>query len=231
MAVERNMVKDLIAAQRACEKLSKDAVNPHFKSKYATLDSVRDAVKEAFWSNGFAITQEGIVREDGLPLMRTALRHVSGQMVASDVPLIATDNPQKLGGAITYARRYGLQCVAFVVAEEDDDGNAASAPAGSKKPAASDKMDSFLKKIYGALTENFGEGEPWKGDKRRVLELAFGKVKKADIVALGEEKVFEILKTKFVACIEQAKAEVAHQHQEGATDPAPEAPASEDLPF
>lgn len=115
----------LAKAQGAIEGAKKDANNPHFKSSYATLDSIWDACREEITKNGLAVVQspEG----DGTNVVLvTTLIHSSGQWMRGRLPVKPTkDDPQGVGSAVTYCRRYAL--AAFVgIAPEDDDGEAAS---------------------------------------------------------------------------------------------------------
>ena len=109
---------------------TKDTINPFYKSKYADLASIIDAVKIPLKNNGLSVTQTTQYRESILILV-TTLRHVSGEEISGEYPVIPLKlDPQGFGSALTYARRYALQSLLMIAAEEDDDGNAAS----NKKP-------------------------------------------------------------------------------------------------
>lgn len=110
-------------AMRAAEKNSK---NPHFKSTYADLASVIDAVREPLAAAGIARVQVTEAREIGLCLV-TRLVFQDVVHVESVLPLPSTPDMQKLGAAITYARRFGLLTVCGIAADDDDDdGNTAA---------------------------------------------------------------------------------------------------------
>jgi len=121
----------LSKAQDAMGGAAKDAKNPFFKSKYADMASVVRAVKQPFADNGLSYSQFPLMQEDKVGV-ETILMHSSGQWISSVlvVPMTKKD-AQAAGSAITYARRYSLQAIAGIPAE-DDDGNAASAPAKTK---------------------------------------------------------------------------------------------------
>lgn len=123
----------LAKAQSEIGNATKAIVNDFFHSKYADLAAVIDVSREALTKNGLAVTQ-GTIPVGTELLMVTTLMHVSGQWLKSYYPVVAKDrtNPQQLGSASTYARRYQYSGVVGV-AQEDDDGNAAS---GQKAPAA-----------------------------------------------------------------------------------------------
>jgi len=117
----------LVKAQAELKHALKDSTNPHFKSKYADLGSVWAAVKPALTKHELAALQDcGAL--DGAVSVGTRLIHSSGQWLAFDpviIPLSKRD-AQGVGSALTYARRYSLSAALGVVADEDDDGNAAS---------------------------------------------------------------------------------------------------------
>lgn len=126
----------LAKAQSEMGAVIKNTQNPHLKNKYADLGAVIDAALPALNANGFALVQRVLRDEHGLAV-ETRLEHVSSEWFATCIPLLgAMADMQKLGSAITYARRYGLLALAGL-APEDDDGNAASrreAPARDDRP-------------------------------------------------------------------------------------------------
>ena len=125
----------LSKAQGEIGGATKGSVNPHFKSRYADLASVVEAVREPFAKNGLAY-QQPYRNNDGQLCIVTRIIHTSGQWVEDDgVPLLLSkQDMQGLGSASTYARRYGLMAAAGV-APEDDDGNAAVGESrGTAKP-------------------------------------------------------------------------------------------------
>lgn len=116
----------LAAAQATMGKALKSANNPHFKSKYADLASVVDACMPSLNEHGIAVIQP-TTDDDGGRFVETILIHgESGEELRCRVPLIVAKNDmQGYGSAVTYARRYGLMSMAGI-APEDDDGNAAA---------------------------------------------------------------------------------------------------------
>lgn len=119
----------LLAAQKAITFAAKDAVNPHYKSKYADLPTVIDAVKPALNEAGIVFIQSASPSEPGYLAMTTRLMHQSGEWIedTATLPLPKAD-PQGYGSASTYARRYGLAAICGLY-QNDDDGNAAQKPA------------------------------------------------------------------------------------------------------
>lgn len=121
--------KALLSVQKQMQPASKDATNPFTKSKYATLNSVMESCRNALLANGIWLCQYPVPTDihNSLGLM-TKLTHVeSGEWQASltVVPLPKAD-PQGMGSAITYARRYALTAMLGMVTE-DDDGESAKA--------------------------------------------------------------------------------------------------------
>lgn len=120
--------KAMPKAQAAMGDVIKAATNPAFRSRYADLAAVVEATIPALNANGFSVLQPAGF--DGQVVkVSTMLLHESGEWMRSTLSLRPTKaDPQGVGSAITYGRRYGLQAMTGV-APEDDDGNAASAPA------------------------------------------------------------------------------------------------------
>ncbi len=116
----------LAKAQGEIGSAAKNAENPHFRSKYADLASVVEAIREPFALNGLAY-QQPYRNIDGQLSIVTRIIHASGQWVEDDgVPLLLSkQDMQGIGSASTYARRYGLMAAAGVAPAEDDDGNLA----------------------------------------------------------------------------------------------------------
>lgn len=115
-----------LAAQKQMTHAIKDANNPHFKSKYANLPGVIEAVKEALNTHGITFTQSASP-SDGISLnLTTRLLHESGEWIEDTAPCpLPKQDPQGFGSAMTYMRRYCLAAICGI-AQDDDDGNAAS---------------------------------------------------------------------------------------------------------
>ena len=121
-------------AQNEMSGAVKGANNPFFKSKYADLSAVIQAVKEPFANNGLSYVQFPI-EKDGRIGIETILMHDSGEYLSNEFTVqLSKQDAQGAGSAITYCRRYGLQAVAGIPSE-DDDGNQAGA---QRKPNKDD---------------------------------------------------------------------------------------------
>lgn len=154
----KGLFSALAAAQAEMGPALKDATNPHFRSKYADLASVQAACLPALNAHGIAVMQPP-VEIDGQRYVKTVLAHESGEREECLVPLIVAKNDmQGYGSAVTYARRYGLMAMAGV-APDDDDGNAAvaaaprhEAPRHVDHPRGESSADVAIKSLANAET-------------------------------------------------------------------------------
>lgn len=117
----------LLAAKKAMGPVVKGSRNDHFKTKYADLDAVLDAIEPALHENGCLLLQPTKVVADGKHRLVTYIVHAeSSQSISSEWELHPVkQDPQGEGSALTYARRYALLALVGL-APEDDDGNDAS---------------------------------------------------------------------------------------------------------
>lgn len=147
------LAEALSKAQGEMDHAAKDKKNPFFKSSYADLSSVWDACRECLSKNGLAVTQSFGLVKDKL-LLKSRLIHSSGEWLSSEIIIQTLKNdPQSIGTAITYFRRFALAALVGVspkeetneksVDDSDDDGNRAS----GKEVSASEKELSDVSKI------------------------------------------------------------------------------------
>lgn len=123
------LAEALNKAQAQLEPATKNAVNPHLKSRYADLAACFDAARPALSANGLAITQLPGRRDDGTITLMTVLLHVSGEYLGEEAGVrLGQETPQTVGSAVTYLRRYALSS-ALGLSTEDDDAHVSSAPA------------------------------------------------------------------------------------------------------
>lgn len=124
----------LSKAQAIIKPAIKDSENPYFRATYADLASVWEACREPLTKNGLSIIQTTDIKEDKL-ILTTTLLHISGEFVSGHYPITPmkqvkgegwapSEDPQSLGSAITYARRYAMSAIVGI-APEDDDGETA----------------------------------------------------------------------------------------------------------
>ena len=125
----------LAKAQGEMENADKNSQNPHFRSKYADLAEIINTVRPVLAKHGLSVTQFPAYA-DGNASVETVLAHESGEWMSGvcSSPVVKAD-PQGVGSALTYLRRYSLSAVCGI-AQEDDDANAASKPKGESKKAA-----------------------------------------------------------------------------------------------
>lgn len=110
----------LVAAWENIGAATKDAKNPFFKSSYATLGEVMEVVKQALLDQGVAVLQPVVGDETG-DYVETVLLHTTGEWISGRMRMACKPNdPQALGSACSYARRYSLQSICFVPAIDDD---------------------------------------------------------------------------------------------------------------
>ncbi len=130
----------LWAFQQDAPPVHFDSQNDHFRNRYASLGAVVEAVRPALNKHGLVVVQQPC-EVLGQPGLRTTLIHAAtGEKLVAEMPLVLDKlNPQGLGSAITYGRRQSLLAVLNLVADADDDANAASkvAPAAETQPLAS----------------------------------------------------------------------------------------------
>lgn len=128
----------LAAAQGEIENASKNSANPHFRSRYADLAEIINTVRPVFSRHGLAVVQSPSY-DGGIVSVTSLLTHKSGQWIRDTASAPASKlDAQGIGSATTYLRRYSLAAFAGI-AQEDDDGNAASKQP-SKQPAVDEGM-------------------------------------------------------------------------------------------
>lgn len=175
----------MAAAFPEIEGATKDKNNPHFKSKYADLGAVVDAIKPALVKHGLFFIQATHEVPTGV-CIETIVCHAEGEQMSFGklfVPASKND-AQGYGSALTYARRYSLM-TAFGVAPEDDDGNAAVASKGKNGGKIDDAQ-------YTAL---MGMAEAVHADLQRFC--AYFKVPSVrELPAADYDRAMEALKAK-----------------------------------
>jgi hypothetical protein len=116
----------ILKVQGSVDSVKKDKANPHFKSRYATLENVIDTARPALQEAGIAFVQAPGQVLDGSVEVTTMLVHESGEWMRSTlhVPLGKRD-AQGVGSAITYGCRYSLMAMLGLPPTDDDDGHAA----------------------------------------------------------------------------------------------------------
>jgi hypothetical protein len=170
------LAEALAKAQGEMENAVKDSTNLHFKSKYADIASVINAIKSPLSKNGLAFVQFVQRTEGGMELV-TQLMHTSGESISSSMPLMfSKQDMQGLGSALTYARRYSLSALVGI-AQEDDDGNEAvksyTPPTATPKIAPVAKPFDGLRQRMAELHKELLEKQP-KFNAQDYLKATYG---------------------------------------------------------
>lgn len=128
------LAESMSKAQASLKSAPFNRVNPHFKNRYADLTSVIDTARKPLSENGLTFMQ--FVSCSGpVVSVETVIAHSSGEWISGTLSLTATKaDPQGVGSAITYAKRYGLCAALGISADDDDDDNDASTPANTQRP-------------------------------------------------------------------------------------------------
>lgn len=140
----------LVKAQKNFGPALKNKNNPHLRSKYADLQACTEAVTDALNNNGIFLMQPTHHCDDGV-IVETLFLHESGEQLSSGRLYIkaAKLEPQGMGGALTYARRYSLMA-ACGIAQEDDDGHVASQEKTPQKFSAT-SLEALLRDIQDCI--------------------------------------------------------------------------------
>jgi hypothetical protein len=107
------------------EAIKKDNTNSHFKSKYFDINGLLEEVLPKLNKHGLILVQRLAANDTGMLLITEVCDAESGESISSTMKLPEVGKPQEYGSAITYFRRYSLQALLGLMAE-DDDGNVAS---------------------------------------------------------------------------------------------------------
>jgi len=127
------LAQALLAAQKDMPAVDRDGTNPHFGSRFTTLDNLISKVRPVLNKHGLSLMQMPSQDERGNPVLITRLLHEGGESIEATMPLLTTkSDPQALGSALTYAKRYALAAALAIADQEDDDGNAGSTNGGGK---------------------------------------------------------------------------------------------------
>jgi hypothetical protein len=154
--------KALIEFQGRMVKVTKDAVNPHFKNRYASLSQIIESVQKPLNECGLAIVQ----LPTGDHELETILVHTSGEYIAETYRMTPQrDDPQGLGSAITYQRRYAIGAILSLNIDEDDDAEKASTPL-----------------ILTAGTRNYDDGREWISEAQFNRTIERFKAGETDII-------------------------------------------------
>jgi len=139
------ITKALIKLQGILKNPSKSAENPFYKSKYTPLDQLINHIKPSLSDCGLTLVQHP-VGENGQIGITTILMHESGESIERLFSTIIPKNdPQSIGSAITYFRRYAIQAILNISSEDDDDANTHTDNKASKPEPMTDDQREEIK--------------------------------------------------------------------------------------
>lgn len=170
----------LCQVQGKLEGAAKSCENPFFKKKYVDLAATWDACRSLLTENDLAVVQTlGLADGKGV-IVDTTLLHVSGEWIGGSLYLPATkEDPQAIGSAITYGRRYALAAIVGIC-PEDDDGESATGrgktPTKKKTPPTPTKKPGKPAEKGKAASGNYEFLEIMGKQKKRVGDPAYYKV-------------------------------------------------------
>ena len=134
--MSENLITKLRDAESEMEQPVFDSTNPHFNSRFASLKAVEACVMPPLRKHGILLMQSIGVTEDGGMKLTIIAGDGNESLTIAEFPLPPMTDMQKIGSAITYARRYSLSAAFNRVADDDDDGNAASSKPDPKRVTA-----------------------------------------------------------------------------------------------
>jgi hypothetical protein len=214
----------LADAHKAMPTLVKDASNPHFKSRYLSLDGLLGAVRGPLLAHGILIVQSANASDDTGIGVITRLQHTSGEFIEGTVRVpLEKPTPQAAGSALSYGRRYGLEAILGLTGTEDDDGNTAevhavNAPAKRPGPVVQERAVPTAPRP----TTSPAAGGP---------VMPFGRTKGTPMAQLKDEEIqsaldWAVSKEKFTEFQAEARAELDRRVPAGL-----EGPDDDRLPF
>lgn len=179
-------IKELAIAlckfQGAVEKIKKTTTNPFFKSKYANLTDILDVIRQPLSNAGLSFVQF----PKGQHELETMLMHISGEWMSETYEMPPTKNdPQGLGSAITYQRRYALGAILGLNIDEDDDGNKASEP--QKESPKNQTIEKWMTEAnFNAIKAGLMSGD------ESMIEKAMTNFKAFQVAPYGTKKEYKI---------------------------------------
>lgn len=175
----------LVKAQAEMGNAKKDAVNPFFKKNYADLNAIREAVLPVLNAHGISVIQP-VTTIDGLTYVETILLHESGEFISSMIPVVVdkVNDAQRHGSGISYARRYALQAIVNIGAEDDD----ANAATGKVAPPVKWAATAQMKEKAAGLVKDSTLDDAGKKAAQNALNKATSQLQWDDLITRLEAK-------------------------------------------
>jgi ERF superfamily len=166
------IAKALAKFQSEVKQPEKSGTNPHFKSKYVTLDGTVKAIHECAPKHGLSYTQMPVTNENGVGVV-TLIMHSSGEFIQMDPFILPMDKKtaQGAGSASTYARRYSLSAAFGIVSDVDDDGNGATGDDNNPQtgyPASEKQLNLVNSLLRKKITPEHNYDSLHEGLKKRI---------------------------------------------------------------
>jgi len=148
----KNLAAALIKAKESFAPILKTKNNPFFKSKYADLEDVLDAITPSLCANQLCIVQPTRITDSGRTILITKLIHAeSNEELTGEILLPENNDPQKLASSLTLLRRHAIISLLALAAEVDDDGNAGSGNKQSAAPSLTEIRNAEIQELYTKL--------------------------------------------------------------------------------
>ena len=157
----KSITAALISAKANFKSIHKNKVNPHFKNRYADLDSILESISPALCEAGLLLTQPTKLLESGLTVLVTKITHAeSGESIESELLITIPSDPQKLGAVMTYYRRFSLCSLLAIAPDDDEDGNTAKAVSVKASVDLTDRV-ADLRKAFEVLNWDPTKKSDW----------------------------------------------------------------------
>lgn len=167
--VTAEIAKALSLVQKELRGAEKNAENPHFRAGFANLESVWDSIRGPLAANNLSVSQLMGISATGQPTLITMLMHSSGEWISGEQLLLPIkQDPQALGSAITYARRYGLAAIIGQI-QTDDDGEDSVGRGKAPKPPATPPQSP--KAPFRGMSETMGPGLVTEPQLKRLFAI------------------------------------------------------------
>ncbi len=181
--MQSEQINELASALAKVQAVLKPAIknkkNPFFKSDYADLVAVWESCKADLAANNLCVIQTTDTADDGTVELVTTLAHSSGQWISGRYPIKAIkQDPQGIGSAMTYARRYALMAIVGIVTDDDDDGEQAM---GRHTPHAAKPAQAPPKRLEEDFHQSFPTAPPFIPEVTPKMKAVFEKTETEEI--------------------------------------------------
>lgn len=190
-----NLAAALSAFQNEVKQPLKDKKNPFFNSKYVPLENIVEVINNTAHSHGLSFIQYPTSSESKVGIV-TVLMHNSGEFIQTEPVYVTPKNndPQSVGSAITYLKRYSLSAVFGITSDEDDDGNQATHAAPKRQDAITAKQKTEISQFVNSISKKTGMSITQVYNSSSKAALGIEKQTK-DLTSNEAEKIIKHLST------------------------------------